>query len=147
MLDEVKRRYRHDLESFFAVLIWVLCRYRNGKLLPELPLEAWNRPLYLECAEKRRYSYRHLQDMETPNGLPEDLWKACVNATLLYELQQSLAVLAQHDVMFGITENTLTDEFYQSINILGPVLTYPLFQMQDGPEFVAKLRDRLPSLP
>ncbi|KAG1762327.1 hypothetical protein EV702DRAFT_332282 [Suillus placidus] len=32
--DEVKRLYRHDLESFIWVFAWISLRYENGALLP-----------------------------------------------------------------------------------------------------------------
>ena len=40
---EVKHLYRHDLESFIWVLVWVSLRYRDGLLLepPSRPLDVW----------------------------------------------------------------------------------------------------------
>lgn len=33
--------FRHDLESFFYVLVWIITRYHNGKVIETPPLQEW----------------------------------------------------------------------------------------------------------
>ncbi|KAJ6515151.1 hypothetical protein C8R47DRAFT_1090255 [Mycena vitilis] len=40
---EIPRSYRHDLESFLWVTLWVLYRYSNGRLILDPPFNAWGR--------------------------------------------------------------------------------------------------------
>ncbi|TEB24927.1 hypothetical protein FA13DRAFT_1591608, partial [Coprinellus micaceus] len=37
MAGKVKRVYRHEVEAFIAVLVWILCRYQDGKLRTSPP--------------------------------------------------------------------------------------------------------------
>ncbi|KAG1721496.1 uncharacterized protein EDB91DRAFT_1275625 [Suillus paluster] len=54
---EVEHLYRHDLESFMWVLIWVCLRYRKGVLLPPEthPLDAWATTEAKACGKKKYY--------------------------------------------------------------------------------------------
>lgn len=33
--------YRHDLESFFYVLVWIIVRFHNGRVIETRPLQEW----------------------------------------------------------------------------------------------------------
>jgi hypothetical protein len=52
---EVKHLYRHDLESFMWVLVWVSFRYKDGQLLPRnsRPFDQWATLPAEECGEKK----------------------------------------------------------------------------------------------
>ncbi|TEB24978.1 hypothetical protein FA13DRAFT_1738790 [Coprinellus micaceus] len=53
MAGEVKCVYRHDVEAFVAVLVWIVCRYQDGKVKANSPLEHWIQRSHLECRKKR----------------------------------------------------------------------------------------------
>ncbi|KAG1717241.1 hypothetical protein EDB19DRAFT_1923676 [Suillus lakei] len=61
---EVKHLYRHDLESFMWVFIWLCLRYRDGVLLPAdlSPLDEWARLNAVACGEKKDFFLRHMPD-------------------------------------------------------------------------------------
>ncbi|OAX30751.1 hypothetical protein K503DRAFT_176001 [Rhizopogon vinicolor AM-OR11-026] len=52
---EVKHLYRHDLESFIWVLVWVSLRYKDGQLLPRKsrPFDAWATVDAETCGDKK----------------------------------------------------------------------------------------------
>lgn len=52
---EVQHFYRHDLESFFYILVWALCCYRNSRRLDSLPesLACWIQDTMAECRRKK----------------------------------------------------------------------------------------------
>jgi hypothetical protein len=52
---EVKHLYRHDLESFMWVLVWISLRYKDGQLLPLIsrPFDKWATLPAEECGEKK----------------------------------------------------------------------------------------------
>jgi len=54
---EVKHLYRHDLESFIWVLIWVPLRYKDGQLLPRKsrPFDEWAIVDAETCGEKKSF--------------------------------------------------------------------------------------------
>ncbi|KAG2352680.1 hypothetical protein BDR07DRAFT_1615549 [Suillus spraguei] len=60
---EVKHLYRHDLESFIWVFIWICLHYRKGAILPaELrPLDEWARLDAVACGEKKYFFLGHLR--------------------------------------------------------------------------------------
>ncbi|KAF5326194.1 hypothetical protein D9611_000693 [Ephemerocybe angulata] len=80
MNGEVARLYRHDFESFIAILIWVVFRYRDGKLVsdPPLWLVEWaqlNR--YICCAANRKHTFDHIRkgSLAGPTSLSPAMWK------------------------------------------------------------------------
>ena len=49
----VERRYRHDCESFAWVLLWICCRYDNGKEIRNAPLSRFITHSYVDCFEAK----------------------------------------------------------------------------------------------
>ncbi|KAF4621133.1 hypothetical protein D9613_001155 [Agrocybe pediades] len=81
MNGHVKRLYRHDVESFLAVLAWILLRYNeNGQLLPDPPVSEWSDTSYLVCAERRRAIYQGFSTIRKPGWLSSDIWVALLLA-------------------------------------------------------------------
>ena len=39
--DGYEHKYRHDLESFFYVIVWLTSRYHDGEEIPKPPLQDW----------------------------------------------------------------------------------------------------------
>ncbi|KAF9236277.1 hypothetical protein BU15DRAFT_77121 [Melanogaster broomeanus] len=50
----VKHLYRHDMESFIWVFIWICFQYEDGRLQLQGPLDAWAKVDASGCAEKKR---------------------------------------------------------------------------------------------
>jgi hypothetical protein len=46
---QVKRLYRHDCESFAWVLLWICCRYDQGKEIKKPPLSDFITDTYEQC--------------------------------------------------------------------------------------------------
>ncbi|KAG8986898.1 hypothetical protein FRB94_002392 [Tulasnella sp. JGI-2019a] len=40
---EIEHLYRHDLESFWWVLVWITFRFQKGKLIEDPPFSEWSR--------------------------------------------------------------------------------------------------------
>ena len=46
---KITRLYRHDCESFAWVLLWICCRYKDGKLIDEAPLSKLITDDFMTC--------------------------------------------------------------------------------------------------
>ncbi|KAF6765432.1 hypothetical protein DFP72DRAFT_867826, partial [Ephemerocybe angulata] len=62
MKGHVPRLYRHEIESFVAVLIWVAFRYRDGVLISNPTLGDWINASYSECRSAREKTYTVIRD-------------------------------------------------------------------------------------
>ncbi|KAG2065053.1 hypothetical protein BDR04DRAFT_1109108 [Suillus decipiens] len=83
---EVKHLYRHDLESFMWVFIWICFRYREGVLLPEelRPLDDWARLDAVACGEKKSFFLRHIL-AQPPSHLESTVWRFLVQCAAVIE--------------------------------------------------------------
>ena len=84
---EVKHLYRHDLESFIWVLVWVSLRYRDGVLLPlpSRPLDVWAIAGPEACRkEKRSFLYEYLEF--EPLGIDPRIWVLVVDSMQVLKL-------------------------------------------------------------
>ncbi|KAG1744146.1 uncharacterized protein EDB91DRAFT_1221026 [Suillus paluster] len=72
---EVEHLYRHDLESFVWVLVWVCLRYRQGVLLPPQtrPFDAWATAGPAACAEKKLWFQNHFLRYR-PSDIEPRMW-------------------------------------------------------------------------
>ncbi|KAG2124891.1 hypothetical protein DEU56DRAFT_589387 [Suillus clintonianus] len=61
---EVKHLYRHDLESFMWVFIWVCLRYREAVLLPtgSRPFDNWATINAVACGKEKHHFLSNLKD-------------------------------------------------------------------------------------
>ena len=77
MAGEVKRVYRHEVEAFMAVLVWIICRYQDGKVRASPPLGEWIQTDYLHCKDKRYTTFNDINKgiFPRPSGVPEDVWE------------------------------------------------------------------------
>ncbi|KAF5326201.1 hypothetical protein D9611_000694 [Ephemerocybe angulata] len=82
MDGRVPRLYRHDFESFIAVLVWVVFRYRDGKLVPDPPLEEWVQNQYEMCGVRRKHTFDEIStgSLAGPTSLSPAMWGVIVNA-------------------------------------------------------------------
>ncbi|KAF9561926.1 hypothetical protein CPC08DRAFT_412021 [Agrocybe pediades] len=104
----VKRVYRHEVESFLAVLVWILLRYENGQLLRDPPLSEWSNTSYYACGRNRQATYQLLPTKRKPGWLSSDIWKALLLAIVKLEiLRQQVHTLQLKTVgakAIGLTE-------------------------------------------
>ncbi|KAG0699553.1 hypothetical protein DFH29DRAFT_1014269 [Suillus ampliporus] len=72
---KVKHLYRHDLESFMWVLVWVCLRYRNGVLLPSQtrPLDEWATADAVVCGATKYFFLGHYLN-SAPLDLDPRIW-------------------------------------------------------------------------
>jgi Fungal protein kinase len=50
---KVERLYRHDCESFVWVLVWICCRFENGREIEKPPLDELITPDYRLCRKEK----------------------------------------------------------------------------------------------
>ncbi|KAG2356842.1 hypothetical protein BDR07DRAFT_1422043 [Suillus spraguei] len=82
---EVKHLYRHDLESFMWVFIWICFRYNEGVLLPEelRPLDDWARLDAVACGKEKYFFLGHILDHPYPSHLELSIWRFLVQCAAL----------------------------------------------------------------
>ncbi|KAG2114188.1 uncharacterized protein F5147DRAFT_607426 [Suillus discolor] len=80
---EVKHLYRHDLESFMWVFIWICFRYREGVLLPAetRPLDQWARLDAVMCGTMKYYFVGHPPDR--PSHIDPRIWRFLVQCVIV----------------------------------------------------------------
>ncbi|KAG9026500.1 hypothetical protein FRB95_008813 [Tulasnella sp. JGI-2019a] len=54
---QIEHLYRHDLESFWWVLVWIIFRYRGGKLIQNPPFSEWAYGVTI-CVSTKTYFLR-----------------------------------------------------------------------------------------
>jgi len=66
---EVQHLYRHDLESFMWVLVWVAWRYKDGQLLPRKirPLDKWATVDAEQCDQEKKTFLDDFLEYELPD--------------------------------------------------------------------------------
>ena len=75
MEGRIERLYRHDCESFAWVLLWICCRYDDGKEIRNAPLSELNTHDYWQCFVKKFSIFRTIVEI-TPTALYERFWPA-----------------------------------------------------------------------
>ncbi|KAF4620474.1 hypothetical protein D9613_001152 [Agrocybe pediades] len=78
----IKRRYRHEVESFIAVLVWLLLRYENGRPISNPPLSEWDSTFYEICAAKRKGTFEDIitGELAKPGWLSSAIWDGLTHA-------------------------------------------------------------------
>jgi Fungal protein kinase len=71
---KVARLYRHDCESFAWVLLWICCRYGNGKEIDDPPLNELITHDYNECLQKKNNIFELLR-LIRPTPSYEVFWE------------------------------------------------------------------------
>jgi len=52
---KIKREFRHELESFTWILVFVCLRYQDGEAQHGTLVDAWMSSNYIQCAEKKAH--------------------------------------------------------------------------------------------
>jgi hypothetical protein len=84
---KITRLYRHDCESFAWVLLWICCRYEDGKEIPNPPLGQFITGSYNQCFEKKRPIISRLKHL-TATSSYDSFWFAVVGLLDLFIMQQ-----------------------------------------------------------
>ena len=66
---KVKRLYRHDCESFAWVLLWICCRYKDGKEIHDAPLSEFLTGNFKACY-LNKLGYHSLEPVATTSYEP-----------------------------------------------------------------------------
>ena len=154
MAGEVTRVYRHEVEAFIAVLIWIICRYQGGKLRGGNPLGHWIQTSYLECSAKRRRTFNQIAGgtFPQPAGVPGDLW-GCLRLSLnemrdhsedigrAERRQQNLEYLRSVDPNVA-TDAKSTDD-YNALRALPKILAWPIFKNEAAQKFIGLVEERI----
>ncbi|KAJ3549786.1 hypothetical protein NMY22_g753 [Coprinellus aureogranulatus] len=76
MARKVKRVYRHEVEAYFAVLVWITFRYANGTLRDSAPLDDWKQTAHSTITTRRAATYLRIEDCTIPQppSLTDALW-------------------------------------------------------------------------
>ncbi|KAF6764618.1 hypothetical protein DFP72DRAFT_868702 [Ephemerocybe angulata] len=76
MEGKVTRLYRHDFESFLAVLVWISLRYNNGERVPCPRLDGWAQGDFRRCYAYREDTYTSISfgHFDCPDWLSSDMW-------------------------------------------------------------------------
>jgi hypothetical protein len=75
MKGQIERLYRHDCESFAWVLLWICCRYDDGKEISNAPLSELNTHNYKQCFDKKlAIQFENL----SPTASYERFWFAAI---------------------------------------------------------------------
>ncbi|KAJ3529147.1 hypothetical protein NMY22_g9121 [Coprinellus aureogranulatus] len=142
MEGQVKRVYRHEVEAFVAVLLWVTCRYKDGKLQTPAPLDDWNHTQYQVIASERDKTYTQITDMAftCPIGLDKDLWLDIAETVaslniFLHELRGACNALKLYKMSLqrdsrragaAVKPGVSMDEF-NGLRSLLTIFTWPIF--------------------
>ncbi|KAG1751618.1 uncharacterized protein EDB91DRAFT_1216918 [Suillus paluster] len=112
---EVEHLYRHDLESFIWVLVWVCLRYRQGVLLPPeiRPFDAWATAGPEACREKKLSFLDRFVKYKAP-GIHPQIWRLVVECLAVLDMdrhrRRRIAILQELSSEPGEGGNTDADE-------------------------------------
>ncbi|KAJ3544132.1 hypothetical protein NMY22_g2881 [Coprinellus aureogranulatus] len=141
MLGWVQPEYRHEIESFVAILVWIAFRYYKGKRRHHPPLEEWNRKEYgvYRCKENREGSYSKIKrgTILVPEGIPPTLLGIIGQAMqrmVFYRVRAECFSL-HYDVELGSAEDIFPGKTHEDMNglpLLPDVLKWQLFAYCKG---------------
>ncbi|KAJ3540602.1 hypothetical protein NMY22_g4229 [Coprinellus aureogranulatus] len=162
MACEIERVYRHEVEAFFTVLIWITFRYANGTLRDSAPLEDWKSTTCWNIALKREATFSGIENTTIPQPptIRRRLWTIiCLTIIRLRQFlnKASIAQLAQsfhelplknsdyHDYDYDEPDTlsfklAVSLEKYNGLRSLRKIFTWPIFKHPRAKPFVALLK-------
>jgi len=60
---KVERLYRHDCESFARVLLWICCRYQDGKEINNPPVDEFTTGDHNQCFKEKYTIFSKLKQI------------------------------------------------------------------------------------
>jgi hypothetical protein len=151
---EVKRVYRHEVGAFIAVLVWIICRYHDGKARDGNALGHWIQRSYLECKEKRRLTFDQITrgTFPQPAGLPNDIWIPLCMALASMRKHSQDGIEAQKGEAEYMTFVAFDPNFafdgkspkdYKTLQALPKILTWPVFRDSARREYYGPIETRV----
>ncbi|KAJ3518004.1 hypothetical protein NMY22_g13840 [Coprinellus aureogranulatus] len=157
MEGKVKRVYRHEVESFIAVLVWVACQYKDGELQKPAPLDEWNDTLYERIVLQRDKTYTEIakRTFTRPFALDAKLWGS-ITVTIMdirgflakskdartdqdkYEFYQEV----DPDLAASSKPDTPPHDF-DTLRSLLKIFTWPIFKHPRAEPFVRLAKERI----
>jgi hypothetical protein len=104
---EVKHLYRHDLESFIWVFIWICFSYSGGALLPAQlrPLDRWATFDAVTCGKEKYFFLGNM--LAHPSHLHPIVWRFLLQCVLvLKDEEYRRSRLLIQKLMMGVTEQS-----------------------------------------
>lgn len=153
MKGNVKRVYRHEVEAFVHVLVWVVCRYADGNLKVPPPLQEWNQTNYVLVLENRNTTIGYIKDgtFPQPPGLPIDLWNVVRSTLCDLNILVLDAGVAQHDQWRRKWDREYAErcdpsdlDDYNTLRALRQILGWRLFDHPSAECFVKLIKERIP---
>ncbi|KAJ3514894.1 hypothetical protein NMY22_g14598 [Coprinellus aureogranulatus] len=155
MEGQVKRVYRHEVEAFMAVLLWVACQYKDGKLQKPAPLDDWNHTQYECIVIQREKTYKQIQQrtFTRPASLAGDLWLS-ISRTInfftgfLHDLGSARTKQADYEMLLAeapsqAVEPQVSLDDFNGLRSLLTVLTWPIFTHPLAEPFVRLTKERI----
>ncbi|KAG0699202.1 hypothetical protein DFH29DRAFT_833949 [Suillus ampliporus] len=109
---KVQHLYRHDLESFIWVLVWVCLRYRQGVLLPRETrlFDEWATTDAVTCGKKKYYVVGNFSRYE-PSDIEPRIWNLVVECVrvLQQDAYRREALGLQHRLLAIDAEESESD--------------------------------------
>lgn len=154
----VKRVYRHEVEAFVSVLVWIVCRYTDGRLRPDPPLQKWNHHHCLHVKEERTYTFERIVEGRFPKpiGLPDDFWLA-IDLTLddmachliHARMAERAQALAKHRAILRDTPapSERLEHWNDLCALPTKILTWAIFKLPSATRFFDLLKEDILNTP
>ncbi|KAJ3549783.1 hypothetical protein NMY22_g754 [Coprinellus aureogranulatus] len=158
MQGKERRVYRHEVESFMAVLLWITCQYKDGKLQKPALLDHWNQIHYQFIHDARENTYKDIEHkiFPWPSSLDGKIWRR-VRDTII-DLNGFLGAVKTARSQESRYQNALEDyppdeaESYKpdtpvhefdGLRSLLKIFTWPIFKHPRAEPFVRLTKERI----
>lgn len=156
LAGEVKCVYRHEVEAFVAVLVWIVCRYQDGKVRANSPLEHWIQRSHLECRRKRGRTFDQIAmgNFPQPTSVPKEIWiRLCLTLRDMRELSDdALRARIYHELHKFYEERGSNPDFhhdsmspddYDTLQALPRVLAWSIFEHDTAKKYTCLLNEHI----
>ncbi|KAJ3510092.1 hypothetical protein NMY22_g16077 [Coprinellus aureogranulatus] len=157
MAGKVKRVYRHELEAFMNVLLWIICQYANGGLVEDSPLKFWNQRDYTHIRLQRHDTDAKILEgtFPKPVSLSKELWEDVATSISRFGIFLCRAQVAEKE--HKLYKQKLIDEpedasdyepeepleDYDGLRALLKVFSWPIFKHTRAKPFVRLTKARI----
>jgi hypothetical protein len=154
MAGEMKLVYRHEVEAFMAVLVWIICRYQDGKVRVSPPLGEWIQRDYLQCRERRDRTFSQITKgiFPQPSGIPREIWvplrmalasmrKHSRDAMEAQDNQATYKRFVAYDPSYAFDGKSPED--YNALRALPKILTWSIFKNEAAQRFIGLVDGRI----
>lgn len=148
-----KPLFRQEVEAFGAVLVWIACRYVNGKLRIPPPLQEWKQAdlFALEGYKKATFTGILNGSFLQPPGVPTGLWDTIISTILdlmKLKLDAEQAETDQYrrtwDVKYARRCPPKDPNDYNTLRVLQKILEWQLFRQPYARHYAKLIKKRIP---